>query len=44
MASMTNWTDSNSTLVIRPASKADGDGIWSILEPTLRAGETYNLP
>jgi L-amino acid N-acyltransferase YncA len=30
---------------IRPASPtADGDFIWSILEPTIRAGETYPLP
>jgi ribosomal protein S18 acetylase RimI-like enzyme len=30
---------------IRPASlPADADAIWAILEPTLRAGETYTLP
>ena len=30
---------------IRPASRdSDADSIWSILEPTIRAGETYTLP
>jgi L-amino acid N-acyltransferase YncA len=29
---------------IRPAGLADADAIWSILEPTIRAGETYTLP
>jgi L-amino acid N-acyltransferase YncA len=32
---------------IRPASPAadsDSDSIWAILEPTIRAGETYTLP
>ena len=30
---------------IRPASpRADADSIWAILEPTVRAGETYTLP
>ncbi|CDX57239.1 GCN5-related N-acetyltransferase [Mesorhizobium plurifarium] len=29
---------------IRPATPADTDAIWSILEPVLRAGETYALP
>jgi L-amino acid N-acyltransferase YncA len=29
---------------IRPASSSDADAIWSILEPTIRAGETYTLP
>jgi len=30
---------------IRAASqRADGDPIWAILEPTIRAGETYTLP
>jgi ribosomal protein S18 acetylase RimI-like enzyme len=31
-------------LKIRAAAKNDNDLIWSILEPTLRAGETYTLP
>jgi ribosomal protein S18 acetylase RimI-like enzyme len=29
---------------IRAATRADDDGIWSILEPMIRAGETYPLP
>ena len=30
---------------IRPASQhADADAVWAILEPTIRAGETYTLP
>ena len=29
---------------IRPASASDADSIWEILEPTIRAGETYTLP
>ncbi|HEY6814295.1 MAG TPA: GNAT family N-acetyltransferase [Croceibacterium sp.] len=28
---------------IRPATSADGDAIWRILEPVLRTGETYAL-
>ncbi|BCG97866.1 hypothetical protein MesoLj131a_67300 (plasmid) [Mesorhizobium sp. 131-2-1] len=28
---------------IRPASSADAPAIWSILEPTIRVGETYTL-
>jgi GNAT superfamily N-acetyltransferase len=31
-------------LVIRPALPSDSDALWSILEPILRAGETYALP
>ena len=31
-------------LSIRPARPEDCDAIWSILEPTIRAGETYTLP
>lgn len=30
--------------MIRSASDADRAAIWSILEPTIRAGETYALP
>lgn len=30
--------------VIRPARAADRDAIWAILEPVIRAGETYPLP
>lgn len=29
---------------IRPATAADHDAIWSILEPVIRAGDTYALP
>jgi ribosomal protein S18 acetylase RimI-like enzyme len=29
---------------IRRAEERDRDAIWSILEPTIRAGETYTLP
>jgi len=29
---------------IRIAQPDDADSIWSILEPTIRAGETYTLP
>jgi len=29
---------------IRPAVSTDADPIWSILEPIVRAGETYALP
>lgn len=32
------------TVVIRRATKQDEDGIWAILEPVIRAGETYALP
>ena len=28
---------------IRPATAADADAVWAILEPTIRAGETYAL-
>lgn len=30
--------------MIRAASTADEDGVWQILEPVIRAGETYTLP
>lgn len=30
--------------VIRPATDADHDAIWAILEPVYRAGETYCIP
>ena len=29
---------------IRPAKESDHDAIWRILEPAIRAGETYTLP
>ena len=31
-------------LTIRAATDADRDAIWRILEPMIRAGETYTLP
>src|SRR5260370_19994435 len=31
-------------MIIRPAGSSDAAAIWSILEPTIRAGETYTLP
>ena len=32
------------TLTIRPATAADDDAIWRLIEPVFRAGETYPLP
>jgi L-amino acid N-acyltransferase YncA len=31
-------------MMIRHAGPSDANAIWSILEPTIRAGETYTLP
>ncbi len=31
-------------MIIRPANERDNDAIWAILEPVLRAGDTYTLP
>lgn len=31
-------------MLIRPAKADDDDAIWTILEPTFRAGETYPIP
>ena len=31
-------------MIVRPADSADADTIWNILEPIIRAGETYTLP
>lgn len=31
-------------ITIRPATTADHDAIWAILEPVYRAGETYCVP
>jgi ribosomal protein S18 acetylase RimI-like enzyme len=33
-----------SDLMIRPATSADDCAVWAILEPTIRAGDTYALP
>jgi ribosomal protein S18 acetylase RimI-like enzyme len=30
-------------MLIRPAAKADANSIWAIMEPIIRAGETYTL-
>jgi ribosomal protein S18 acetylase RimI-like enzyme len=35
---------SDSEVTIRPAEPGDRNVIWSILEPTIREGETYTLP
>lgn len=32
------------SVTIRPARPSDHDAIWMILEPVIRAGETYALP
>ena len=32
------------SLIVRPATEADDDAIWHILETTFRAGETYPIP
>jgi len=37
-------TRDTAVLIIRPAIHADAGAIWHILEPILRAGETYALP
>ena len=34
----------NRAPALRPATPADDDAIWAILEPTFRAGETYPIP
>jgi GNAT superfamily N-acetyltransferase len=31
-------------MLIRPANASDHDSLWHILEPVIRAGETYTLP
>jgi len=31
-------------VLIRPATDGDADAIWAIMEPIIRAGETYTLP
>ena len=31
-------------MAIHPASESDRDAIWAILEPMIRAGETFTLP
>jgi ribosomal protein S18 acetylase RimI-like enzyme len=34
----------DSGIVVRNATRRDDEAIWQILEPVLRAGETYTLP
>lgn len=34
----------NESVLIRPATDGDADTIWAIMEPIIRAGETYTLP
>ena len=31
-------------IAIRPAAGSDDDAIWAMLEPMIRAGDTYALP
>ncbi|MGD1933214.1 MAG: hypothetical protein ACFB0Z_01700 [Candidatus Phaeomarinobacter sp.] len=31
-------------LTIRPATNADAEALWAMLEPAIRAGETNPLP
>ena len=31
-------------MLIRPTKAEDRDGVWAILEPVIRAGDTYALP
>ncbi len=31
-------------MLIRPSRTGDDDGIWHVIEPAIRAGETYPLP
>jgi L-amino acid N-acyltransferase YncA len=31
-------------MLIRPSTEADANAIWGIMEPIIRAGETYTLP
>lgn len=31
-------------MIIRPAGPTDANAIWAVVEPTMRAGETYTLP
>src|SRR5690625_2155852 len=34
----------NDQVRVRPATGADWPGIWQVLEPAFRAGETYTYP
>lgn len=35
---------SKTAIVIRQAQLMDGDVVWAMIEPVIRAGETYTLP
>lgn len=37
-------TSTSGQVLVRPATTADHDAIWSILAPVYRAGETYCIP
>ena len=39
-----NGKEPSAVLHIRPAAAADWPALWAILEPVIRAGETYALP
>jgi ribosomal protein S18 acetylase RimI-like enzyme len=44
MTRICEWNKAIHPFNIRPAAPADQDAIWQILEPMIRAGETYALP
>src|SRR3954463_5005663 len=37
------WSCKHQAMLIRPAKAEDRSAIWAILEPVVRAGETYTL-
>jgi ribosomal protein S18 acetylase RimI-like enzyme len=37
-----SWQDTR--MLVRPAGNEDANGIWAIMQPIIRAGETYTLP
>ena len=37
-----SWQDTR--MLIRPAGNEDANAIWMIMQPIIRAGETYTLP
>lgn len=34
----------SSSVIVRAVTPGDADGIWAVLEPVIRKGETYTLP
>lgn len=42
--SLTKQHDAGQVVIIREATLGDRGAVWSILEPVIRAGETYALP